>query len=189
MSGKPGHRGPPLVRLCRITSHYAAANYRYDDSSTTADGFCARSAAPLTAEIRAVTVWRTSGPQLVHRMTTIADQLGEVKHCRPPIPAMSNGSPGSRVDQRRRDGYGRGTASASRSGVQGPTKNSQQHAKPGRVVCNNHKRPHRTSPGSIITIQVSNGIPRLRPSAAAKVRHAGRITGGEIPGMPPITIP
>ena len=131
VSGKTGtteaHRSSGFVGF---TSHYAAANYIYDDSPNPTD-LCSSPAASLRRR-RPVRRQR-AGPHLVHRDEADRDQLRAraVAAHRPPL---RRGLPGFTGAQRRRDGGGRGTHPPQGSRLPGgrPNQLGQQHRKAGR---------------------------------------------------------
>ncbi len=167
VSGKTGtteaHRSSGFVGF---TSHYAAANYIYDDSPNP-DGSVLVPAAPLRRR-RPVRRQR-AGPHLVHRDEADRHQLRRRASCRPPTPATSTAprlhgcpaSPGWRWTRRAQRLKEAGFQVAD----QPNSVNSS--AKLGEVVGTTPNG--QTIPGSIITIQVSNGIPPRTTAAAGRV--------------------
>ena len=160
VSGKTGtteaHRSSGFVGF---TSHYAAANYIYDDSTTPTD-LCS---APLRhcgegdlyGGNEPARTWFTA-------MKPIATSFGEVK-LPPTDPRYVDGSAGVTGAQRRRSGSGRGAPAPKGRGLPGcrPNQLVNSSAKHGEVVGTSPSG--QTIPGSIITIQVSNGIPPAPP--------------------------
>lgn len=194
MSGKTGtteaHRSSGFLGF---TNHYAAANYIYDDSTSPGElcSFPLRKcgSGDLFGGNEPARTWFTA-------MKPIATSFGDVA-LPPTDPRYVDGGPGSQVPsvsgltvdaarQRLKDSgfqVADGTSSVnsgSRAGtVVGTTPNGQ------------------TIPGSIITIQVSNGIAPAPPPPQFTIPS---LPGGpppppvgqtvvEIPGLPPITVP
>lgn len=187
MSGKTGtteaHRSSGFVGF---TNHYAAANYIYDDSTNPTD-LCSSplrhcSEGDLFGGNEPAHTWFTA-------MKPIATMFGDV-HLPPTDPRYVDGSPASRVPnvaglkvdaarQRLKDAGFR---------VADQTTSVNSSADYGEVVGTTPSG--QTIPGSIITIQISNGVPPAPPppppeSAPAPV--GSQVV--EIPGLPPITIP
>jgi membrane peptidoglycan carboxypeptidase len=195
MSGKTGttesHRSSAFLGF---TNQYAAANYIYDDSTTPGElcSFPLRQCGDgnLFGGNEPARTWFTA-------MKPIANNFGEVS-LPPTDPRYVDGGPGSQVPsvsglsedaarQRLRDAgfqvaeHATSVNSGSRRGTVVGTSPSGQ-----------------TIPGSIVTIQVSNGIPPAPPPPPPPV-SLPPILGGppppisqtivEIPGLPPITIP
>jgi hypothetical protein len=121
-------------------------------------------------------------------MKPIATSFGEVK-LPPTDPRYVDGSPGSRVpavtgldvDAARQRLKDAGFQVADQSNY------VNSSAKQGEVVGTTPSGA--TIPGSIITIQVSNGIPPAPPPPPAGVPPPVGSQVVEIPGLPPITIP
>ncbi|OHV03565.1 transglycosylase/D,D-transpeptidase PonA2, partial [Mycobacterium talmoniae] len=183
VSGKTGtteaHRSSSFVGF---TSHYAAANYVYDDSSTPTDlcSFPLRHCGDgdLFGGNEPARTWFTA-------MKPIANSFGEVK-LPPTDPRYVEGGPNSKVpsvtglevDQARQ----RLTEAGFQVADQPSWVNSS--SKSGTVV---GTAPNgQTIPGSIITIEVSNGIPPPPPPPPINF-PAPEMTVVEIPGLPPIT--
>jgi membrane peptidoglycan carboxypeptidase len=187
VSGKTGtteaHRSSGFVGF---TSHYAAANYIYDDSTTPTD-LCSSplrhcGEGDLYGGNEPARTWFTA-------MKPIATSFGEVK-LPPTDPRYVEGSPGSRVPavtgldvnaarQRLKDA---GFQVADQTNAVNST------AVSGEVV--GTSPGGQTIPGSIITIQISNGIPPAPPPPAEggpPIPIGSQVV--EIPGLPPITIP
>ena len=187
MSGKTGtteaHRSSGFLGF---TNRYAAANYIYDDS-TTSVGPLLLPAAPVRHR-RPVRRQRT-GPHLVHRDETDRQQLRRSAPAtdRSALRRRRTGLTGA---QRRRAGGRRGPPAAEGRRLPGcrPTNPVNSTAKYGEVV--GTSPGGQTIPGSIITIQISNGIPPPPPpppDGPAPVPVGSQVI--EIPGLPPITIP
>jgi membrane peptidoglycan carboxypeptidase len=183
MSGKTGtteaHRSSGFVGF---TNHYAAASYIYDDSTSPSD-LCSGplrrcSDGNLFGGIEPARTWFTE-------MKPIATRFGEV-HLPPTDSRYVEGGPNSRVpslvgldfDAARRRLKELGFQVADQPSAVNST------AKLGEVVGttpNGH-----VFPGSLITIQTSNGIPPPpRPEALAALGSTVVL----LPGLPPITIP
>jgi membrane peptidoglycan carboxypeptidase len=195
VSGKTGtteaHRSSGFVGF---TSHYAAANYIYDDSPNPTD-LCS---APLRhcgegdlyGGTEPARTWFTA-------MKPIANNFGEVK-LPPTDPRYVEGSAASRVPSVAGLDVDAARSRLKEDGFQvaDQTNSVNSSAKSGEVVGTTPSG--QTIPGSIITIQVSNGIPPAPPPPV----YFGPPGGGgppmpppegsqvvEIPGLPPITIP
>ena len=122
-------------------------------------------------------------------MKPIANNFGEVK-LPPTDPRYVDGSPGSRVPSVAGLDIDAARQRIKEAGFQVADQNNfvNSSAKQGEVVGTTPSGA--TIPGSIITIQVSNGIPPAPeppPNANAPVPAGSTIV--EIPGLPPITIP
>lgn len=188
MSGKTGtteaHRSSGFVGF---TNHYAAANYVYDDSSSPTDlcSFPLRHCGEgdLYGGNEPARTWFTA-------LKPIADSFGEVT-LPPTDPRYVEGGPNSKVpsvsglevDQARQ----RLTDAGFQVADQPNWVNSG--SKSGTVV--GTSPTGQTIPGSIVTIQVSNGIPPPPPPPPppAGLPPAAEMTVVEIPGLPPITVP
>jgi membrane peptidoglycan carboxypeptidase len=193
MSGKTGtteaHRSSGFVGF---TNQYAGAAYIYDDSTTPSDlcSFPLRQCGSgnLYGGNEPARTWFTA-------MKPIATAFGDVA-LPPTDPRYVDGGPGSRVPsvsgltessarQRLRDA---GFQVADQSTPVNST------APYGSVVGTSPSG--QTIPGSIITIQISNGIPPPPPPPPAGIPG---LPGGppveigstvvQIPGLPPITVP
>ncbi|KUI35284.1 penicillin-binding protein [Mycobacterium sp. IS-1496] len=196
MSGKTGTtESNRSSAFLGFTNQLAAANYVYDDSPSPGElcSFPLRQcgSGDLFGGNEPARTWFTA-------MKPIATNFGEVR-LPPTDPRWVDGGPGSNVPsvsgltvdaarQRLRDAgfqVADGTASVnsgSRSGTVVGTNPSGQ-----------------TIPGSIITIQVSNGIAPAPPPPTYSVPDLPSLPGGppppigqtvvEIPGLPPITVP
>jgi membrane peptidoglycan carboxypeptidase len=187
VSGKTGtteaHRSSGFVGF---TSHYAAANYIYDDSTTPTD-LCSSplrhcGEGDLYGGNEPARTWFTA-------MKPIATMFGDI-HLPPTDPEYVEGGPGSRVPSvagldvdaaRKRlkdDGFQ----------VADQPQSINSSAKYGEVVGTTPNG--QTIPGAVITIQTSNGIPPAPPPPPEGFMPAP--VGSqviEIPGLPPITIP
>ena len=196
MSGKTGttesHRSSGFVGF---TNQYAAANYIFADSSNPS-GICSF---PLR-ECGSGDLYGGNEPARTwfEAIKPIATDFGDV-HLPPTDPRYVDGAPGGRVPtvsdlnvdaarQRLRDaGFQVAdqttpvNSSASYGAVVGTTPSGQ------------------TIPGSIITINISNGIPPPPPPPPVERPPVGEPAGPgpppegsmvvEIPGLPPITVP
>ncbi|MET0704559.1 MAG: transglycosylase/D,D-transpeptidase PonA2 [Mycobacterium sp.] len=192
VSGKTGtteaHRSSAFLGF---TNHYAAANYIYDDSSTPGDlcSFPLRECSDgnLFGGNEPARTWYTA-------MMPIANNFGDVA-LPPTDPRYVDGAPGSKVPsvaglsdsaarQRLRDA-GFQVADAAT-----PVNSGSSY---GTVV--GTSPTGQTVPGSIITIQISNGIPPAPPPPPFGVPPPDGAppefgqTVVEIPGLPPITVP
>jgi membrane peptidoglycan carboxypeptidase len=178
-----------------FTSHYAAANYIYDDSPNPTD-LCS---APLRhcgegdlyGGTEPARTWFTA-------MKPIANNFGEVK-LPPTDPRYVEGSAASRVPSVAGLDVDAARSRLKEDGFQvaDQTTSVNSSAKNGEVVGTTPSG--QTIPGSIITIQISNGIPPAPPPSY--YGPPGGPQGGppmpppegsqvvEIPGLPPITIP
>ncbi|MFG1931783.1 transglycosylase/D,D-transpeptidase PonA2 [Mycobacterium sp. NPDC048908] len=193
MSGKTGtteaHRSSAFLGF---TNNYAAANYIYDDSTTPGDlcSFPLRQCGSgnLFGGNEPARTWFTA-------MKPIANNFGPVA-LPPTDPRYVDGAPGSRVPSV--SGMNQDTARMrlKEAGFQvadqaTPVNSSAPY---GAVV--GTTPAGQTVPGSIITIQISNGVPPAPPPPPP-----GAIPGlpgmppeigttvVEIPGLPPITVP
>jgi membrane peptidoglycan carboxypeptidase len=172
-----------------FTSHYAAANYIYDDSTTPTD-LCS---APLRhcgegdlyGGNEPARTWFTA-------MKPIAHNFGEVK-LPPTDPRYVDGSPASRVPSVAGQDVDAARQRIKDAGFQVSDQTNwvNSSAKSGEVVGTTPSG--QTIPGSIITIQVSNGIPPAPPpppqGGPAPVPPPVGSQVVEIPGLRPITIP
>jgi len=189
MSGKTGtteaHRSSGFVGF---TSHYAAANYIYDDSPNPTD-LCS---APLRhcgegdlyGGNEPARTWFTA-------MKPIATSFGEVK-LPPTDPRYVEGSPAGRVPAVTGLDVDAARQRIKDAGFQvaDQTNSVNSSAKSGEVVGTTPSG--QTIPGSIITLQVSNGIPPAPPPPPEGAPGVPPPVGSqvvEIPGLPPITIP
>jgi membrane peptidoglycan carboxypeptidase len=193
MSGKTGtteaHRSSAFVGF---TPYYAAANYIYDDSSTPSDlcSFPLRQCGSgnLYGGNEPARTWFTA-------MKPIATSFGDVKL--PPIdPRYVEGAPGSKVPSVAGMNQDTARQRLKEAGFQvaeqaNPVNSTAPY---GAVV--GTSPAGQTVPGSIITIQISNGIPPppppppagLIPGLPGMPSEIGQ-TVVEIPGLPPITVP
>ena len=193
VSGKTGtteaHRSSGFVGF---TSHYAAANYIYDDSTTPTD-LCSSplrhcGEGDLYGGNEPARTWFTA-------MKPIATNFGDVK-LPPTDPRYVDGSPASRVPSVAGLDVDGARQRIKEAGFQvaDQTNSVNSSAKYGEVVGTSPSG--QTIPGSVVTIQISNGIP---PAPPPPMFPEGGPGGGppppvgsqviEIPGLPPITIP
>jgi membrane peptidoglycan carboxypeptidase len=189
VSGKTGtteaHRSSGFVGF---TSHYAAANYIYDDSPNPTD-LCSGPLrhcgdGDLYGGNEPARTWFTA-------MKPIANNFGEVK-LPPTDPRYVEGSPASRVPSVAGLDVDAARSRLKETGFQvaDQTNSVNSSAKQGEVVGTTPSG--QTIPGSIITIQVSNGIPPAPPPPPEGGPPIPPPVGSqvvEIPGLPPITIP
>ena len=181
-TGRPGFVG--------FTNHYAAANYIYDDSTDPGDlcSFPLRQCGDgnLYGGNEPARTWFTA-------MKPIATNFGDVQ-LPPTDPRYVDGGPGSRVPSVVGPGRGRGAAAPEGRRLPGrrPSQLGQQQP-PSTATVVGTSPSGQTIPGSIITIQISNGIPPAPPPPppdgwpAAAAGSARTVV--EIPGLPPITVP
>jgi membrane peptidoglycan carboxypeptidase len=185
MSGKTGtteaHRSSGFVGF---TNQYAAANYIYDDSTSPSDlcSFPLRRCGngDLYGGNEPARTWFTA-------MKPIATKYGDI-HLPPTDPRYVDGGPGSRVPSVAGLDFDGARQRLKDAGFQVADQPSSVNstAKFGEVV---GTFPNgQTIPGSVITIQTSNGIaPAPEPPPDAPVPVGSTVV--EIPGLPPITIP
>jgi membrane peptidoglycan carboxypeptidase len=191
MSGKTGtteaHRSSGFLGF---TNQLAAANYIYDDSSQPGDlcSFPLRQCGDgnLYGGNEPARTWFTA-------MKPIATNYGDVS-LPPTDPRYVDGAPGSRVPS-----VAGLTQDAARQRLKDAGFQVADQATPvnsglalNAVV--GTSPTGQTVPGSIITIQVSNGIPPPPPPPPAGLPPDGAPpewgqTVVEIPGLPPITVP
>jgi membrane peptidoglycan carboxypeptidase len=196
MSGKTGtteaHRSSGFVGF---TNRYAAAAYIYDDSPNPTD-LCSWplrqcGSGNLYGGNEPAKTWFTA-------MKPIAENFGDVS-LPPTDPRYVDGAPGSRVPSV--NGLSLDTARdlLQSAGFQVAEQASPVNSAtpPGTVVGTSPSG--QTVPGSIITIQISNGVPPpppspppgappLIPGMDPNAPFVGS-TVVEIPGLPPITVP
>jgi membrane peptidoglycan carboxypeptidase len=194
MSGKTGtteaHRSSGFLGF---TNHYAAANYIYDDSTAPGElcSFPLRKcgSGDLFGGNEPARTWFTA-------MKPIATNFGEVA-LPPTDPRYVDGGPGSQVPS-----VSGLTVDAARQRlkdagfqVADQTSSINSGSRAGTVVGTTPNG--QTIPGSIVTIQVSNGIPPAPPPPQFNIPG---LPGGpppppvgqtvvQIPGLPPITVP
>lgn len=192
MSGKTGtteaHRSSGFLGF---TNQYAAANYIYDDSPDPGElcSFPLRQcgSGDLYGGNEPARTWFTA-------MKPIANNFGEV-HLPPTEPRYVDGGPGSQVPS-----VSGLTVDAARRRIKDAgfqvadgTSSVNSSSRAGTVVGTSPSG--QTIPGSIVTIQVSNGIPPPPPPPPVSIPMPGGPpvevgqTVIEIPGLPPITVP
>jgi membrane peptidoglycan carboxypeptidase len=187
MSGKTGtteaHRSSGFVGF---TNEYAAANYIYDDSSTPSDlcSFPLRHCGDgdLFGGNEPARTWFTA-------MKPIADSFGEV-HLPPTDPRYVEGGPNSKVPNVNGLDADQARLRLTDAGFQVADQSSwvNSGSKSGTVVGTSPSG--QTIPGSIVTIEISNGIPPPPPPPPpGELPPMPESTVVEIPGLPPITIP
>ncbi|KAA0106046.1 transglycosylase/D,D-transpeptidase PonA2 [Mycolicibacterium sp. P1-5] len=189
-SGKTGtteaHRSSGFVGY---TNRYAAAAYIYDDSPTPSDlcSFPLRQCGDgnLYGGNEPAKTWFTA-------MKPIARNFGDVM-LPPTDPRYVDGGPGSRVPSVSGLTQDAARTRLKESGFQVADQASSVNsvAPAGTVV--GTTPGGQTIPGSIITIQISNGIPPAPPPPPPPIPGLDGAPFGqtvvEIPGLPPITVP
>jgi membrane peptidoglycan carboxypeptidase len=193
MSGKTGtteaHRSSGFVGF---TNHYAAANYIYDDSTTPGDlcSFPLRQCGSgnLFGGNEPARTWFTA-------MKPIATNFGDVA-LPPTDPRYVDGAPGSKVPSVAGMSQDTARQRLKEAGFQVADEATPVNSTAPKFAVVGTSPSGQTVPGSIITIQVSNGIPPPPPPPPP-----GAIPGlpgmppeigstvVEIPGLPPITVP
>ncbi|MGH3560644.1 MAG: transglycosylase/D,D-transpeptidase PonA2 [Mycobacterium sp.] len=186
MSGKTGtteaHRSSGFVGF---TNRYAAANYIYDDSSSPSDlcSFPLRHCGDgdLFGGNEPARTWFTA-------MKPIANSFGDVA-LPPTDPRYIDGGPNSRVPSVSGLEMDAARQRLTEAGFQVADQPNwvNSTSRSGAVVGTSPSG--QTIPGSIITIQVSNGIPPPPPPPPEGLPAPIGSTVIEIPGLPPITIP
>jgi membrane peptidoglycan carboxypeptidase len=192
MSGKTGttedNRSSAFVGF---TNQYAAANYIYDDSSTPSElcSFPLRQCGSgnLFGGNEPARTWFTA-------MKPIANNFGPVA-LPPTDPRYVDGGPGSQVPTVNGMDENAARQRLKEAGFQvaDGSNSVNSSAKYGTVVGTTPSG--QTIPGSIITIQISNGIPPPPPPPPVFIPAPGGPppevgqTVVEIPGLPPITVP
>jgi membrane peptidoglycan carboxypeptidase len=193
MSGKTGtteaHRSSGFVGF---TNQLAAANYIYDDSTTPGDlcSFPLRQCGSgnLFGGNEPARTWFTA-------MKPIANNYGPVA-LPPTDPRYVDGAPGSKVPSV--SGLTQDTARQrlKEAGFQVAAEATEVNSTAPRGAVVGTSPTGQTVPGSIITIQISNGVPppppALPPGAIPGLPGMPPEIGStvvEIPGLPPITVP
>lgn len=180
------HRSAGFVGF---TNRYAAANYIYDDSSSPTD-LCS---GPLR-HCGSGDLYGGNEPSRTWfaAMKPIANNFGEVQ-LPPTDPRYVDGAPGSRVPSVAGLDVDAARQRLKDAGFQvaDQTNSVNSSAKYGEVVGTSPSG--QTIPGSIVTIQISNGIPPAPPPPPLPEDGGPPPPVGsqvvEIPGLPPITIP
>jgi membrane peptidoglycan carboxypeptidase len=190
MSGKTGtteaHRSSAFLGF---TNTLAAANYIYDDSTDPGDlcSFPLRQcgSGDLFGGNEPARTWFTA-------MKPIANNFGPVS-LPPTDPRFVDGAPGSRVPSVAGMNQDLARTRLREAGFQvaDQTSSVNSGSSAGSVVGTSPSGA--TVPGSIITLQVSNGIPPAPPPPpAGQIPGLPPVAGStvvEIPGLPPITVP
>ncbi|BBZ64039.1 transglycosylase/D,D-transpeptidase PonA2 [Mycolicibacterium monacense] len=196
MSGKTGTtESNRSSAFLGFTNQLAAANYIYDDSPTPGElcSFPLRQCGSgnLFGGNEPARTWFTA-------MKPIATNFGPVA-LPPTDPRYVDGGPGSQVPS-----VSGLTVDAARQRIKDAgfqvadgTSSVNSSSRAGTVVGTNPSG--QTIPGSIVTIQVSNGIAPAPPPPTYSVPNIPGLPGGppppigqtvvEIPGLPPITVP
>jgi membrane peptidoglycan carboxypeptidase len=196
MSGKTGTtESNRSAAFLGFTNQLAAANYIYDDSSTPGElcSFPLRQCGSgnLFGGNEPARTWFTA-------MKPIATNFGPVA-LPPTDPRYVDGGPGSKVPS-----VSGLTVDAARQRIKDAgfqvadgTSSVNSTSRAGTVVGTNPSG--QTIPGSVVTIQVSNGIPPAPPPPSYSAPGIPGLPGGppppigqtvvEIPGLPPITVP
>ena len=193
MSGKTGttesHRSSGFVGF---TNQYAAASYVFADSDNPS-GICSY---PLRA-CGSGDLYGGSEPARTwfEAMTPIANEYGEVR-LPPTDPLYVEGAPGGRVPSVNGMSFDEARKVLQGAGFQvtdQPTSVSSG-ASYGTVVGTSPSG--QTFPGSIITVNISNGVPPAPPPPPLDARPPDQPAPPgdgsqvvEIPGLPPITVP
>ncbi|MGV9801823.1 transglycosylase/D,D-transpeptidase PonA2 [Mycobacterium sp. NPDC003449] len=192
MSGKTGtteaHRSSGFLGF---TGQYAAANYIYDDSSTPGElcSFPLRQCGDgdLFGGNEPARTWFTA-------MKPIANNFGPIA-LPPTDPRYVDGGPGSQVPSVSGLDENAARLRLKEAGFQvsDGASSVNSSSKYGTVVGTTPSG--QTIPGSIVTIQVSNGVPPAPPPPPVSIPLPGGPppevgqTVVEIPGLPPITVP
>jgi membrane peptidoglycan carboxypeptidase len=190
MSGKTGtteaHRSSAFLGF---TNTLAAANYIYDDSTSPGElcSFPLRQcgSGDLFGGNEPARTWFTA-------MKPIANNFGEVK-LPPTDPRYVDGAPGSKVPSVSGMDQNLARQRLKEAGFQVADQASSVNsgASYGTVVGTSPSG--QTVPGSIVTLQISNGIaPAPPPPPEGSIPGLPPVAGStvvEIPGLPPITVP
>ncbi len=190
MSGKTGtteaHRSSAFLGF---TNTLAAANYIYDDSTSPGElcSFPLRQcgSGDLFGGNEPARTWFTA-------MKPIANNFGEVK-LPPTDPRYVDGAPGSKVPSVSGMDQSLARQRLKEAGFQVADQVSTVNsgASYGTVVGTSPSG--QTVPGSIVTLQISNGVPPAPPPPpVASIPGLPPVAGStvvEIPGLPPITVP
>jgi membrane peptidoglycan carboxypeptidase len=189
VSGKTGtteaHRSAGFVGF---TNNYAAASYIFSDDTSPTD-LCS---GPLR-ECGNGNLYGGSEPARTwfNAMKPIAKDFGDI-HLPPTDPRYVDGGPNSRVPSVSGLTVDQARQRLNDSGFQVADQPSSVNsgASYGTVV--GTSPGGQTIPGSIITINISNGVPPPPPPPPAGIPGLPQIAGStvvEIPGLPPITVP
>jgi membrane peptidoglycan carboxypeptidase len=194
MSGKTGttesHRSSGFVGF---TNQYAAANYIFADSSTPS-GICSF---PLRA-CGSGDLYGGNEPARTwfEAMKPIATDFGDV-HLPPTDPLYVEGAPGGRVPSVSGLNVVTARQRLKDAGFQVADQPTSVNSSSSYGTVVGTTPSGQTFPGSIITINISNGIPPA-PPPPPPMEHPPDIPGlppeigttvVEIPGLPPITVP
>jgi membrane peptidoglycan carboxypeptidase len=190
MSGKTGtteaHRSSAFLGF---TNTLAAANYIYDDSTSPGElcSFPLRQcgSGDLFGGNEPARTWFTA-------MKPIANNFGEVK-LPPTDPRYVDGAPGSRVPSVSGMDQNLARQRLKEAGFQVADQANTVNSASSYGTVVGTSPSGQTVPGSIITIQISNGIPPPPPPPpAGAIPGLPPVAGStvvEIPGLPPITVP
>ncbi|MDT5102257.1 MAG: hypothetical protein QOC76_5994 [Mycobacterium sp.] len=190
MSGKTGtteaHRSSAFLGF---TNTLAAANYIYDDSTSPGElcSFPLRQcgSGDLFGGNEPARTWFTA-------MKPIANNFGEVK-LPPTDPRYVDGAPGSKVPSVSGMDQNLARQRLKEAGFQVADQANTVNSASSYGTVVGTSPSGQTVPGSIITIQISNGIPPPPPPPpAGAIPGLPPIAGStvvEIPGLPPITVP
>ena len=169
------HRGAPLVGLPRLHQQFAAANYIYDDSTDARRAVLVSAAAVrvdgnLFGGNEPARTWFTA-------MKPIANNFGEVR-LPPTDPRFVDGAPGSRVPSVSGMNQDLARQRLKEAGFQVADQATPVNSASSYGTVVGTSPSGQTVPGSIITIQISNGIPPPPPPPPA--------APPPIPGLPPM---
>ena len=192
MSGKTGtteaHRSSAFLGF---TNTLAAANYIYDDSTSPGElcSFPLRQcgSGDLFGGNEPARTWFTA-------MKPIANNFGEVK-LPPTDPRYVDGAPGSKVPSVSGMNQDLARTRIREAGFQVADQASSVNSASSAGTVVGTSPSGQTVPGSIITLQVSNGIPPPPPpppEGLPPIPGLPPVAGStvvEIPGLPPITVP
>ncbi len=191
MSGKTGtteaHRSSAFLGF---TNNYAAANYIYDDSTEPGElcSFPLRQcgSGDLFGGNEPARTWFTA-------MKPIANNFGEV-HLPPTDPRFVDGAPGSKVPSVSGMTQDLARQRLKEAGFQVADQANTVNSASSYGTVVGTSPSGQTVPGSIITIQISNGIPPPPPPPPVGLPIPGMppeigSTVVQIPGLPPITVP
>jgi membrane peptidoglycan carboxypeptidase len=189
MSGKTGtteaHRSSAFLGF---TNTLAAANYIYDDSTSPGElcSFPLRQcgSGDLFGGNEPARTWFTA-------MKPIANNFGEVR-LPPTDPRYVDGAPGSKVPSLSGMDQNLARQRLKEAGFQVADQVNTVNSASSYGTVVGTSPSGQTVPGSIITIQISNGIPPPPPPPPAGIPGLPPVAGStvvEIPGLPPITVP
>ncbi|MCW2685823.1 MAG: glycosyl transferase, family 51, partial [Mycobacterium sp.] len=186
MSGKTGtteaHRSSGFVGF---TNNYAAANYIYDDSATPSD-LCSY---PLR-QCGSGDLFGGNEPARTwfNAMKPIAHNFGDVR-LPPTDPRYVDGAPGSRVPSVAGLNQDAARQRLKDAGFQVADQATPVNSGSSYGTVAGTSPNGATVPGSIITIQISNGIAPAPPPPPIGAPPVAGSTVIQIPGLPPITVP